>query len=111
MALLNKFKGSTLIENLISIIILISVFLLATSILQYYSLKITSENSRSIKVEFDQKFYLYNNNKIHLPDQHSNKDWMLKYSLETQEKSTFFKLKATNEITLKELNFEHVLDK
>lgn len=111
MAVLKKTKGATLIENLVSMVLLIIIFLLVSTTIQHFFFVSMQLDEHELKVKFDREFYFFEQDKIELSKNHEYKKWILEYRIELKGEMRFFVLRATHSLNKKTILFEHVLEK
>lgn len=111
MDVLKKYNGGTLIENLVAIVILVLLFLLSSSVLQYVFLHGMNQEKEHLEYVFDRDFYDYKHKKFSLPIMKVEKNWYVKYRLiQGTDRVRYFQMEAVHKINQNTIIKHHVLD-
>lgn len=111
MDVLKKYNGGTLIENLVAIVILVLLFLLSSSVLQYVFLHGMNQEKEHLEYVFDRDFYDYKYKKFSLPIMKVEKNWHVKYHLiQGTDRVRYFHMEAIHKTNQHTIIKHHVLD-
>lgn len=75
MAILEKIKGSTLMETLVATVLIVVIFMISSMILNNLFLNTQNNETGSIETYLTELQYLYHNEKIELPYHEDFKEW------------------------------------
>lgn len=78
MVVLNKLKASTLVETLVATVIIITIFLMATVLLNQLFIYALNNSHRDLDTEINKLEYRILNNKIKTPYFDNFNDWGIK---------------------------------
>jgi len=103
MVILKKIKGSTLMETLVSSVLIVIIFMIASMILNNlfsYSIK---NNTKIIETKLDELQYQYLNNTISLPYYDNFEKWTLSIETINENEIKHIEFEAFNSETTKRL--------
>ena len=94
MVVLKKIRCSTLVENLVAIVILVSFFLFFSAVMQYYFLQHIDNRERMLYYTFNEDCYRYRNSLMDIPLTKQLDEWVLDYQIVNRSGIRFIQMTA-----------------
>lgn len=99
MVILKKAKGSTLIETLIATVLIVLIFMVASSVLNNLFFNTIKNDNFKIKAHLNELQYLYINKKIKLPFTEEIDNWSIDITQSQNDAIHYINIEAYNKNT------------
>ena len=110
MVVLKKIKSATLVEVIVSSVLIVIVFMIASLVLNNLVLNAVSKNTHPIENRLNELEYQIQNGLVQLPYEESYKGWGIAITTEKTDSKKELLILATNEKTHKEISRHRLYD-
>ena len=104
MAVLNKIKGATLMETLVSTVLIFVLFMMASATLNHLFSRSVETNTRTLEARLNTLQYLWEHDKLQLPYTEAQDDWLITVERYQEYGRNEVAFEATHKTSKKEIS-------